>query len=60
MNMNKKTIIIVILAMPSVTVFVPPSTSVTVAEAAIRSVSFFPSCSVIADVVKAFDTVGST
>ena len=44
---------------PSVTVFVPPSTSVAVAVAAMRSVRLLPSFSVIAEVVVASSFAGS-
>ena len=51
---------IVFLVKPSVTVFVPPSVSVAVACAAIRSPCVLPSFSTMADVAKASSAVGST
>ena len=46
--------------MPRVTVFVPPSVSMAVACAAIRSPCVLPSFSTMADVAKASSAVGST
>ena len=51
-------IIITLRTSPNVTVFVPPSTSVAVAVAAMRSVSALPSFSVRAVVVVASSLVG--
>ena len=50
---------IVLRCRPSVTVFAPPSTSVAVAEAAIRSVNVLPSFSAITVLVVASSFAGS-